>query len=102
MKNYLNEPELAHVVIARDIVQEQFPVLGPDESLTDALNVFSRHDGERLPVMDNFENRALVGSISKTDVLLALAEQSKPLSSTHEAATAGVATMGTPGEDDSP
>ena len=99
VKNYLNEPELAHVVIARDIVQEQFPVLGPEESLTDALNVFSRHDGERLPVMDNFENRALVGSISKTDVLLALAEQSRPLSSTHEAATTGVKTTVTPGEE---
>ena len=106
VKNYLNEPELAHVVIARDIVQEQFPVLGPDESLTDALNVFSRHDGERLPVMDNFEDRTLVGSISKTDLILALAEQSRPLSSTHEAATTGVATTVAPGgepeEDDSP
>ena len=99
VKNYLNEPELAHVVIARDIVREQFPVLGPDESLTDALNVFSRHDGERLPVMDNFEDRTLVGSISKTDLILALAEQSKPLSSTHEAATAGVATKVGPGDE---
>ncbi len=99
VKNYLNEPELAHVVIARDIVREQFPVLGPDESLTDALSVFSRHDGERLPVMDNFENRALVGSLSKTDLILALAEQSTPLSSTHEAATAGVKTTAVLGED---
>ncbi len=100
VKNYLNEPELAHVVIARDIVREQFPVLGPEESLSDALNVFSRHDGERLPVMDNFEDRTLLGSISKTDLILALAEQSKPLSSTHEAATAGVKTNVVSGEID--
>ena len=103
VKNYLNEPGLASIVIARDIVREQFPVLGPEESLTDALNVFSRHDGERLPVMDNFADRTLVGSISKTDLILALAEQSNPLSSTHEAATAGVTTTVPPGEaDDSP
>ncbi len=98
VKNYLNEPELANVVIARDIVREQFPTLGPDESLGDALNVFSQHDGERLPVTNNFEDRTLVGSISKTDLILALAEQSNPLSSTHEAATAGVQTTLAPGQ----
>ena len=85
IKNYLNDPELASIVIARDIVQEGFPTLAPGESLTEALGVFSHHDGERLPVTSNFEDRTLVGSISKTDVLLALAEQSNPLSSTHEA-----------------
>ena len=84
IKNYLNDPELASIVIARDIVQEGFPMLAPEESLTEALGVFSHHDGERLPVTNNFEDRTLVGSISKTDVLLALAEQSNPLSSTHE------------------
>ena len=84
IKNYLNDPELASLVIARDIVREGFPTLAPEESLTEALGVFSHHDGERLPVTSNFEDRTLVGSISKTDVLLALAEQSNPLSSTHE------------------
>ncbi len=84
IKSYLNDPELANIVIARDIVQEGFPTLAPEESLSEALGVFSHHDGERLPVTSNFEDRTLVGSISKTDVLLALAEQSSPLSSTHE------------------
>ena len=98
VKNYLNEPELANVVIARDIVREGFPTLAPEESLTDALNVFSQHDGERLPVMDNFADRTLVGSLSKTDLILALAEQSTPLSSTHEAATTGAQAGGVPGE----
>ena len=88
IKNYLNDPELASIVIARDIVQEGFPTLAPEESLTEALGVFSHHDGERLPVTSNVESRTLVGSISKTDVLLALAEQSNPLSSTHEAMNA--------------
>ena len=89
VKNYLNDPELASIVIARDIVQDQFPSVVVGESLTDALGVFSRHDGERLPVTSNFEDRTLVGSISKSDVLLALSEQSQPLSSTHEAAVRG-------------
>ena len=86
VKNYLNSPELASLIIARDIVREGFPTVSPEESLSDALNVFSHHDGERLPVMNNLEDRTLVGSISKTDVLLALAEQSRPLSDTQKAA----------------
>jgi CIC family chloride channel protein len=77
IKSYLSDPELASIVIARDILRDKFPTLAPDESLTDALNVFSRHDGERLPVTTDFEDRTLVGSISKTDVILALAEQTK-------------------------
>ena len=89
IKSYLSDPELASIVIARDILRDKFPTVAPDESLTDALNVFSRHDGERLPVMSNFEERELVGSISKTDVILALAEQSRPLSSTQQAAVSG-------------
>jgi len=41
--------------------------------LKESLEVFSRHDGERLPVIDNLRDRKLVGSLAKTDVLLTLA-----------------------------
>ena len=55
VKSYLNDPELASIVIARDIVREKFPTIALDESLADALGVFSRHDGERLPVTNDFD-----------------------------------------------
>ena len=77
IKNYLSDPELADVIIARDILRGDFPTVAPDESLTKALATFSHHDGERLPVTATVEDRTLLGSISKTDVLLALADQSK-------------------------
>lgn len=70
IKNYLNTPELAKVVIAGDILREPFPIVRPEASLTEALEHFSRHDGERLPVVSD---RRLIGSIAKTDVILALA-----------------------------
>ncbi|MDQ6623464.1 MAG: chloride channel protein, partial [Verrucomicrobiota bacterium] len=73
IKNYLNAPELAAVVIAGDILHERFPLVRPDASLTEALERFSQHDGERLPVVSNSAERRLLGSISKTDVILALA-----------------------------
>ncbi|HMJ06388.1 MAG TPA: CBS domain-containing protein, partial [Chthoniobacterales bacterium] len=73
IKNYLNSPELAEVVIARDLLYESFPCVAPDASLTEALECFSQHDGERLPVVSNSGDGRLIGSIAKTDVILALA-----------------------------
>jgi len=72
IKNYLNSPELAELVIARDILRESFPTVHPGASLTEALEQFTKHDGERLPVIAESEN-TLLGSVSKTDVILALA-----------------------------
>jgi CIC family chloride channel protein len=71
IKSYLNTPELAKVVIAGDLLSDSFPVVRSGASLTEALDRFSHHDGERLPVVSH--DRHLVGSIAKTDVILALA-----------------------------
>ncbi len=71
IKSYLNTPELAKVVIAGDLMRDSFPVVRASASLTEALERFSHHDGERLPVVSH--DRDLVGSIAKTDVILALA-----------------------------
>lgn len=73
IKNFLNTPELAKVVIAGDLLRESFPVLPPDASLVEALERFSQHDGERLPVVSGANGQSLIGSVSKTDVILALA-----------------------------
>jgi CIC family chloride channel protein len=73
IKNFLNTPELAKVVIAGDILRDSFPVIPPDASLTEALECFSHHDGERLPVVTNSNKQRLIGTVSKTDVILALA-----------------------------
>ena len=71
IKSYLNTPELAKVVIAGDLLSDSFPIVRSGASLTEALDRFSHHDGERLPVVSH--DRHLVGSIAKTDVILALA-----------------------------
>ena len=79
IKSYLNSPELAELVIARDILREGFPFVHPGASLTEALERFTKHDGERLPVIADFESKIL-GSVSKTDVILALAGSDRSLS----------------------
>lgn len=76
VKSHLTQSELAELVIARDLVQEDFPTISPDATLVEALERFARHDGERLPVTTG-ANRKLIGSISKSDLLLALAERTK-------------------------
>ena len=73
IKNFLNTPELAKVVIAGDVLRDHFPVVSPDASLLEALERFSQHDGERLPVVSHADGQQLIGSVSKTDVILALA-----------------------------
>jgi CIC family chloride channel protein len=73
IKNYLNTPELAELVIAGDILHDSIPVVRPDATLTEALERFSQHDGERLPVVSNSGRERLIGTIAKTDVILALA-----------------------------
>jgi chloride channel protein, CIC family len=77
IKSYLNSPELAALVIAGDVLRERFPIVRPESSLADAMECFVNHDSERLPVVTDSGEHRLVGSISKTDVILALAGSPK-------------------------
>ncbi|MEO5961097.1 MAG: ClcB-like voltage-gated chloride channel protein [Opitutaceae bacterium] len=77
IKPYLGEPDLAELVIARDILREDFPRLAPDQPLTEALAGFLGIVAERLPVVER--DGTLRGSLAKSDLLLALIEkQRKP------------------------
>jgi CIC family chloride channel protein len=71
IKRFLANPDLARLVIARDIMREDFPSLGPDDFLTTVFERFARHDGERLPVLSRDGLDLLVGSVSKANALLA-------------------------------
>jgi len=77
IKSYLNSPELAALVIAGDVLRDRFPIVRPEASLADAMERFVNHDGERLPVVTDSGEHRLIGTISKTDVILALAGSSK-------------------------
>jgi len=86
IKRYLNSPDLAELVIAEDIVRDRFPTVRPEASLAEAMERFAHHDGERLPVVGNSGDNQLLGTISKTDVILALAGSSKSPASVHTTA----------------
>jgi CIC family chloride channel protein len=79
VKALLDRTELETVVIAGDIMDEKFPSISPLHSMGDALKKFSETQSERLPVVDNPTLQRLIGSISKTDIILHLAGlQSQP------------------------
>ncbi len=75
IKPYLGEPDLANLVIARDILREDFPRVAPDQPLPEALAGFMGVVAERLPVVER--SGRLCGSLAKGDLLLALMEKRK-------------------------
>lgn len=77
IKSYLTDRELANLVIARDLLRSRFPTITPEATLSQALTAFSRFDADRMPVVSDITSRVLIGAISKSDLILALAEQTK-------------------------
>jgi CIC family chloride channel protein len=76
IKSFLTQPELTDVVIASDILRDDFPFVSFDSSLSVALGRFMHVQAERLPVLD--DEGLLLGSLSKSDLLLTLAEYKRP------------------------
>ncbi len=75
IKPYLSEPDLAELVLVRDILREDFPRVAPESPLTEALAGFLGIVAERLPVVA--ADGRLAGSIAKSDLLLTLVEKRK-------------------------
>lgn len=73
IKPFLQQPDLATVVIAADILHDDFPTVREDQPLGESLQRFLGLAAERLPVVG--ADGRLVGSLSKGDLLLSLAEK---------------------------
>ena len=74
IKAHLNDEDLAKYAIAQDLLHDDFPTVNPETTLARTLETFSHHAGERIPVVERGKGRRLVGSISKTDLLLTIAQ----------------------------
>jgi len=77
LKQHLYDEELAKLAIAQDLLHDDFPTVTPETTLAKTLETFSSHTGERIPVVEKGRERKLVGSISKTDLLLTMAQGGK-------------------------
>ena len=83
IKAYLTNRELSTLVIAHDLMREDCPTITPEASLVEALKAFAHYDGDRLPVILNHGEHRLTGTISKSDLILALAEETKQEETPH-------------------
>ncbi len=79
IKPYLDQPDLESLLIARDIMREDFPSLHPEQTMYEALDAFAQTDSERLPVIT--ASGKLLGAVTRTDVLLFLAGKPSALKS---------------------
>jgi CIC family chloride channel protein len=77
LKKYLDQPELTENMVATDVMKADFPRISPAQGMADALEQFSKVNAERLPVVDSLISRRLIGSISKTDIMLHLARRAR-------------------------
>jgi chloride channel protein, CIC family len=69
------------MVIAADLLNENFPRISPEQGMGTALEKFLEVNAERLPVVDDLSSGRLIGSISKTDIMLHLAGKQRSQSS---------------------
>jgi CBS-domain-containing membrane protein len=51
-------------------MRTQVKTVTPDANLGEALEQFQDYSGERLPVINNPQQRILIGYVTKTDLLL--------------------------------
>jgi CIC family chloride channel protein len=76
LADYLHSRALADSMIAHDIAYEDAPVLAPELSLPEALVTFTKSHEHELPVVHK-KNGELLGTLSRNDLLLTLAEVGK-------------------------
>jgi CIC family chloride channel protein len=69
LKDMLHQAESLATVIADDLVDATFQFVTPRQNLADVMDIFWRENAERLPVIDNAQDRKLIGWISKRDLL---------------------------------
>jgi CIC family chloride channel protein len=72
LKEFLDQPRLDRLVIAEDVLREEFQRIAADQPLEEVLAIFESSQTERLPVIASVDDPVLVGSLSKTDLLLHL------------------------------
>jgi CIC family chloride channel protein len=74
IKRFIRDSEHLDSVIAADILNSSFPCVYLEEPISRAIEILADTDAERLPVLENAENRKLVGSVSKRRLLAAYRE----------------------------
>jgi CIC family chloride channel protein len=73
VENHLQREGSSDWLTAAGLMRTEIEVVVPEATLGEALEAFRRYSGERLPVVNDLQERVLRGLVSKTDLLLTLA-----------------------------
>lgn len=74
VKNFLNDPSLASVVIAADLTRKAISVR-PEETLAGIIDRFDDPDLEELPVIRSETDPVLIGRITRRDLMACLSDE---------------------------
>jgi CIC family chloride channel protein len=77
LRKLFDQPEVANSMTAADIMKQNYPRISPAQRMADALERFSEMTSERLPVVDSLASDRLIGTISRTDIMLHLAGKAR-------------------------
>jgi CIC family chloride channel protein len=69
IRSYMFDQEVYPLLIAKDIMQEDFITVHPNQSLADVLRLFDLTDAELLPVVERKAKRTLVGVIYRDELM---------------------------------
>jgi CIC family chloride channel protein len=69
IKDMLHQTESLGVVVAADLVNENFSFATPNERLADVMDRLWQQPAERLPVLNDATDRKLIGWMSKRDLI---------------------------------
>ncbi len=70
VRDILVDPQLAHLVIAADLIRPLKTVAFPQQTLSEVLEIFRQNpDASYLPVLDEGDHGHLLGILSQNDVL---------------------------------
>jgi CIC family chloride channel protein len=69
VRSAIQEEELKHLVIARDVATTDVITIKPSDSIQDALYRMGRNGISHLPVMDENDSGKVIGTLNKKDVM---------------------------------
>lgn len=69
LTSVLTDPAARQKTAADYLRRDFLPVITPEMSLSEALQRFLTHQGERLPVVQSIDDPVLLGAIYKTSLL---------------------------------
>lgn len=71
VRQHVFEPDLEHIVVAKDLATPHVTTVTPADNLKDALAKLGYRSVEQLPVVDASNRKKLVGILTRRDILTA-------------------------------